>query len=358
MWTRRILFWVLLFLWGILSFWSYHNLSELAGQVGFYYTDEPMTRGQLETFWGNASEKEKKEIQDIVLYRIEEKYMLSNCDLNRTTEAELVELAGNMQLAAGDCLLQGNFVAASDRKGCVLSKETAYQLFGTVKPIGETIWILQAEEERIHKVPYEVRGVLNRKDSLCMIQSNRDSYPYIRVKAKGVPLSLVKQRLAGLLPGETSWYSESDFYIGIGCFILSLPLWVLLYQFIRWGRQYTGTMKTSVWREVWKRGLVIVGIVLAFGIVKMSIRFSEDYIPTAWSDFEFWGELFRQKIEMIRILIKKEWHWADGDMFRNLGWCMCCSVMGIFTFIFFKKNIVFIKLICYNSRRQKEGNNS
>lgn len=358
MWTRRILFWVLLFLWGILSFWSYHNLSELAGQVGFYYTDETMTRGQLETFWGNASEKEKKEIQDIVLYRIEEKYMLSNCDLNRTTEAELVELAGNMQLAAGDCLLQGNFVAASDRKGCVLSKETAYQLFGTVKPIGETIWILQAEEERIHKVPYEVRGVLNRKDSLCMIQSNRDSYPYIRVKAKGVPLSLVKQRLAGLLPGETSWYSESDFYIGIGCFILSLPLWVLLYQFIRWGRQYTGTMKTSVWREVWKCGLVIVGIVLAFGIVKMSIRFSEDYIPTAWSDFEFWGELFRQKIEMIRILIKKEWHWADGDMFRNLGWCMCCSVMGIFTFIFFKKNIVFIKLICYNSRRQKEGNNS
>lgn len=358
MWTRRILFWVLLFLWGILSFWSYHNLSELAGQVGFYYTDEPMTRGQLETFWGNASEKEKKEIQDIVLYRIEEKYMLSNCDLNRTTEAELVELAGNMQLAAGDCLLQGNFVAASDRKGCVLSKETAYQLFGTVKPIGETIWILQAEEERIHKVPYEVRGVLNREDSLCMIQSNRDSYPYIRVKAKGVPLSLVKQRLAGLLPGETSWYSESDFYIGIGCFIVSLPLWVLLYQFIRWGRQYTGTMKTSVWREVWKCGLVIVGIVLAFGIVKMSIRFSEDYIPTAWSDFEFWGELFRQKIEMIRILIKKEWHWADGDMFRNLGWCMCCSVMGIFTFIFFKKNIVFIKLICYNSRRQKEGNNS
>lgn len=358
MWTRRILFWVLLFLWGILSFWSYHNLSELAGQVGFYYTDETMTRGQLETFWGNASEKEKKEIQDIVLYRIEEKYMLSNCDLNRTTEAELVELAGNMQLAAGDCLLQGNFVAASDRKGCVLSKETAYQLFGTVKPIGETIWILQAEEERIHKVPYEVRGVLNRKDSLCMIQSNRDSYPYIRVKAKGVPLSLVKQRLAGLLPGETSWYSESDFYIGIGCFILSLPLWVLLYQFIRCGRQYTRTMKTSVWREVWKCGLVIVGIVLAFGIVKMSIRFSEDYIPTAWSDFEFWGELFRQKIEMIRILIKKEWHWADGDMFRNLGWCMCCSVMGIFTFIFFKKNIVFIKLICYNSRRQKEGNNS
>lgn len=353
MWTRRILFWVLLFLWGILSFWSYHNFSELEGQVGFYYTDETMTRKELEDFWENASEKEKKEIQDIALYRIEEKLMLSNCDLNRTIEASLIETAGNMQLAAGECLLQGNFVAASDRKGCVLSKETAYQLFGTVKPIGETIWILQAEEERIHKVPYEVRGVLNRKDSLCMIQSNRDSYPYIRVKAKGVPLSLAKQRLAGLLPGETSWYSESDFYIGIGCFILSLPLWVLLYQFIRWGRQYIGTMKTSVWREVWKCGLVIVGIVLAFGIVKMSIRFSEDYIPTSWSDFEFWGELFRQKIEMIRILVKKEWHWADGDMFRNLGWCMCCSVMGIFTFIFFKKNIVFIKLICYNSRRQK-----
>lgn len=348
----------MLFLWVILSFWSYHNLSELAGQVGFYYTDETMTRGQLETFWGNASEKEKKEIQDIVLYRIEGKRMLSNCDLNRTTEAELVELAGNMQLAAGDCLLQGNFVAASDRKGCVLSEETAYQLFGTVKPIGETLWILQTEEEQIHKVPYEVRGVLNRKDSLCMIQSDQDSYPYIRVKAKGVPLSLVKQRLAGLLPGETSWYSESDFYIGIGCFILSLPLWVLLYQFIRWGRQYIRTMKTLVWREVWKYGLVIAGIVLAFGIVKMSVLFSEDYIPTAWSDFEFWGELFRQKIEMMRILVKKEWHWTDGDMFRNLGWCMCCSVMGIFTFIFFKKNIVFIKLICYNSRRQKEGNNS
>lgn len=338
MWTRRILFWVLLFLWGILSFWSYHNLLELEGQVGFYYTDETMTRGQLEDFWENASEKEKKEIQDIVLYRIEEKSMLLNCDLNRTMEVPLIETAGNMQLAVGEYLLQGNFVAASDRKGCVLSKEAAYKLFGTVKAVGETIWILQTEEEQIHKVPYEVRGVLNRKDSLCMIQSDRDSYSYIRVKAKGVPLSLVKQRLAGLLPGETSWYSESDFYIGIGCFILSLPLWVLLYQFIRWGRRYIRTMKTSVWREVWKWGLVIGGIVLAFGIVKMGVRFSDDYIPTAWSDFEFWGELFRQKIEMVSILIKKEWHWADMDMLRNLGWCMLCSMAGSTLFLSLEKN--------------------
>ena len=338
MWTSRILFLLLFFLWGILSFWSYHNLLELEGQVGFYYTDETMTREELEDFWENASEKEKKEIQDIALYRIEEKRMVSNCDLNRTTEAELVEVAGNMQLAAGDCLLQGNFVAASDRKGCVLSKETAYQLFGTVKPIGETIWILQTEEEQIHKVPYEVRGVLNRKDSLCMIQSDRDSYPYIRAKAKGVPLSLVKQRLAGLLPGETSWYSESDFYIGIGRIMRSLPLWLLLYQFIRFVRQHIRTMGVSVWREVWKCSLVIGGIVLAFGIVKMGVRFSDDYIPTAWSDFEFWGELFRQKIEMMRILVKKEWHWEDMDMFRNLGWCMLCSMAGSTLFLSLEKN--------------------
>lgn len=287
---------------------------------------------------GKCFGERKKEIQDIVLYRIEEKRMLLNCDLNRTVEALLIETAGNMQLAAGDCLLQGNFVAASDRKGCVLSKETAYQLFGTVKPIGETIWILQTEEEQIHKVPYEVRGVLNRKDSLCMIQSDRDSYPYIRAKAKGVPLSLVKQRLAGLLPGETSWYSESDFYIGIGRIMLSLPLWLLLYQFIPFVRQHIRTMEVSVWREVWKCSLVIGGIVLAFGIVKMGVRFSDDYIPTAWSDFEFWGELFRQKIEMMRILVKKEWHWTDMDMFRNLGWCMLCSMAGSTLFLSLEKN--------------------
>lgn len=338
MWTKRVLFLLLFFLWGILSFWSYHNLLELEGQVGFYYADDTMTREQLEDFWDNASEKEKKEIQDIVLYRIEEKRMLSNCDLNRTMEAPLIETAGNMQLASGDCLLQGNFVAASDLKGCVLSKEAAYQLFGTVKAVGETIWILQTEEEQIHRVPYEVRGVLNRKDSLCMIQSDRDSYPYIRVKAEGVPLSLVKQRLAGLLPEETSWYSESGFYIGIGRIILSLPLWLLLYQFIRFVRRHTRTMEVSLWREVWKYSLVIAGIALAFGILKISVQFSEDYIPTAWSDFEFWGELFRQKIEMVRILVKKEWHWTDMDMFRDLGWCICCLVMGSALFLSLEKN--------------------
>lgn len=92
-------------------------------------------------------------------------------------------------------------------------------------------------------------------------------------------------------------------------------------------------MEVSVWREVWKCSLVIGGIVLAFGIVKMGVRFSDDYVPTAWSDFEFWGELFRQKIEMMRILVKKEWHWTDMDMFRNLGWCMLCSMAGSTLFL-------------------------
>ena len=72
MWTSRILF--------LLLFWSYHNLLELEGQVGFYYTDETMTREELEDFWENASEKEKKKIQDIVLYRIEEKYSSVNME--------------------------------------------------------------------------------------------------------------------------------------------------------------------------------------------------------------------------------------------------------------------------------------
>ncbi len=50
---------------------------------------------------GKCFGERKKEIQDIVLYRIEEKRMLLNCDLNRTVEALLIETAGNMQLGTG-----------------------------------------------------------------------------------------------------------------------------------------------------------------------------------------------------------------------------------------------------------------
>ena len=41
---------------------------------------------------------------------------------------------------------------------------------------------------------------------------------------------------------------------------------------------------------------------------------------------------------MMRILVKKEWHWEDMDMFRNLGWCMLCSMAGSTLFLSLEKN--------------------
>lgn len=310
------------------ALWFYGKLSKVRGTYGFYYEEACITRQQINSFWEIKEGGIHEKIEDIVLYCTKKGVEYRNTDFNRSLEGEEIEAAGNMGMLAGDMLCEGGFVSPYDRKGCVISKELSYQLFGTTSGIGEELFLSEKEAENEVEKSYIVRGILDTRDILCIVQGDDKSmYPYIRVKAKDIPLSVVKQELASVLPMKTSWYSEGDFYVGMGRIFLCLPLWGILFRLLFLMRRKMEQKKNLRAYSVFQMTVPFVWIVGIAGLLLLSLRFSDDYIPTAWSDFEFFSTLFREKAEMVFLLLKREWQLPDIGIFFNLFGIIGCSVL-------------------------------
>lgn len=301
----------------------YENLKQFDGQIGFYYPQEAVTRIQLEDFWKNAPEDTKKEIQGLVLFQTETGIEIENQRLNRSEVGELIETAGNMNLVLPGKLIKGSFVTDSDRNGCVISRKAAEVIFGDWDIIGEDILI--------GKKNYIVRGIVDIEKILYMVQGdNEKSYPYIRVDTPKIPMSVVQQMLAGLIPGNCERISEGNLYFGVGCVLLSVPLWILLFIGLFRYRKVVTRIRNKVLNYILKIMVPVAGFAGACVLILISFKFSDDYIPTVWSDFEFWTELIQQKRDMFLMLLENPLQIVDGIMFKNLIGVIGVSVVLVF----------------------------
>lgn len=291
-----------------------------------------MTRNQQKSFWETASEDAKREIQGLVFFRNETGIEMKNETLDRAEEGDLIETAGNMYLVTPGVTMKGSYVTDSDRNGCVISRKTAENLFGDLDIIGEKIMIRDKS--------YVVRGIVDVEKSLCMIQGGDDkSYPFIRVDAPRIPVSVVQQMLSGLLPEDRAWISEGDLYYGLGNIVFFLPVWIIFFLGSARCRKAVAEIQNKGLNFILKITVAIIGFTCACLLFLLSFQFSDDYIPTAWSDFEFWTELVKQKKEMILGLFENPIQIADSLMIKSL-----IGLITIFTLL-----IIFLLLCCKRS---------
>lgn len=312
-------------IWGfviLVSLYFYANLKVFSGQIGFYYEEEPFTREQLHRFWEMASKETKGNIENIVLFRQEADIPLENQTLHRTGQTELVEVAGEMQLLLSGMDIYGSVPSDSDSSGCVISQKTAWEMFGSQNVLGERLVI--------NGTSYLVRGILETNRNICVIQGDRGKqYSCLRVQtSNATPLSVTQEMLAGILPIECQWVSECDLYIGIGRLFFYIPLWILFFCGLSRAKRKTMWIKTKFWKDVWKITIPVLTFAGVSFLLVFSVHFSADYIPTMWSDFTFWTELFRQKTEAFWTLARSPLHMMDERMLVNLVGLMCSSIVG------------------------------
>lgn len=289
----------------------YARLAGIEGQIGFYYSEKLLAREQIDGFWEQASDDAKREIRDLALFQESKGKVLKNEDLNRETKVKLVETAGSMNLVMPGRLCAGAFVTDSDSKGCVVSKKTADTLFGSVEALGEQL--------TLGKDTYIVRGIVETQGQLCMIQGEKGrAYSCIRIEAPGIPLSVVRQRLTGILQEGKGWVSECDLYLGIGRIFLYLPLWVML--FLALSRM--GKLLPEMFRFV----TPIVGFGGVCALLLLSLHFSDDYVPSAWSDFSFWTALIDEKKQAFFSLLNHPLYDADSRMLGSLAGILAAAV--------------------------------
>lgn len=246
---------------------------------------------------------------------------------------EVIESAGNMHLIIPGEKVKGSFVTDSDSSGCVLSETAAENLFGSVNVIGKNV--------RICEKDYTIRGILDHEKNLCMIQGDAaKSFSCIRINAPGIPVSVIQQSLSGLFE-NCVWISDGNFFYGIGSMLFWFPAWIILISGLYHCRKLILRLHKRRFRTALNFMLAIVGFSLAYLLFSASFHFSRDYIPTVWSDFEFWSELIRQKKEMVLLLMESPLQTPDKVILWNL------SGTAIFTIL----SILCIMLISFRSSR-------
>lgn len=202
----------------------------------------------------------------------------------------------NVIAAFGDCedivssiLIAGAFPARSDESGCAVSAGLAFSLWGSTNVIGLPI--------KVEGKQFYVRGIFEEEEPRLFLQAQAESEER---------LSNMQLTFTGSGTGERAkqYLSSAGFPEGM---ILDLTLfaWVLNIIF----RLPAIILALGILGRVIRHGkrlwrysiLFTIYLFTAFGILAglwfcMDLpKIPSDFIPTMWSDFEFWGNLFEEQ---------------------------------------------------------------
>lgn len=303
----------------------YEDYAEgMQGQKMLRFTEEITTAEEIESIQ-EASKKEEG-IPQVALWKETEKAEVFCEDLERTDTAVCIALWGDVEQVFPGCLSAGNGLIKEDDKGCMVSEALAYRLFGSGDVLGK--------ELTYEGSSYVIRGILDLEDPVFLREDGKTGFPYMEVREEpGSGMEQVRQILAriGRVPEEGA-VIEADMVCGLLRFAGLIPAGLLLFLCYRiLKKRFCGNSGV-----LWILRIAVLALCLA-GLGK-SWCFSDDVIPSRWSDFEFFGELFRAQGENIRRYLRIPEIWKDGELFRNcmraLSWTVfstVCVVFGILT---------------------------
>lgn len=234
----------------------------------------------------------EEEISFVTAWSQEKNVMITEEGLGRRAKVALIKVRGAMQDVLPASLRFGAFCTPEDEKGCVLDEETAYQLFGTAQALGNQVWV--------EGKPFTIRGVA--KDELPVVlvleQSKAAKFPYLEISCKNPTEEFLSLEFAT----EEFAVVEGPFYLGILRQLLWFPLWLLAL----WGVCAAATKMKAAWQQqgfgraflIWLLGLLAGGLAMAFllkkGWVLFPLPLPDRYIPSQWSDFDFWGRKWEE----------------------------------------------------------------
>ena len=206
------------------------------------------------------------------------------------------EMKADIVAAFGDCgdvvssmPADGAYPARSDASGCAVSTGLAFSLWGSINVIGLPV---KAEGKQFY-----VRGIFEEEEPRLFLQAQAESKE---------PLSNMQLTFTGPGAGERAgqYLSSAGFPEGR---ILDLTLFAWVLGMIL--RLPAIILAIGILGRVNRHGkrlcryplLLAVYFLIAFGILAvlwfcMDLpEFPSEFVPTMWSDFEFWGNLFQEQ---------------------------------------------------------------
>lgn len=303
-----------------------------------FYLEQPLSSQEaLAAMEQNqkAAEEEGGEFLNFCLWGQKENIILSNESLSAAVQVNGVFLCGKPELLFEDCSLP----VPGDGQGCLIDEETAWKLFGDTQVTGKEI---SYEGKR-----YVIRGVIKSSERMAAFQVSKNSFrnkgelpntgeslddgASLETGAEGssepeqetdnqqglseenllTRLTVQKPEHFSIYDLQSVWENQYNFPVkildlellrGIGAFcVLLFPITVFVFFGVYLYHQYR--VQKDIPQKVLGAGLILFLLVLFLILCRGWVNIPDDYIPTRWSEFSFWTELWEGKMEGIRRLL-------------------------------------------------------
>ncbi|WP_271714993.1 ABC transporter permease [Anaeromicropila herbilytica] len=297
------------------------NNKEQYNSESIRFEGNGITQKKIEDSLNMERDKKTKTIPQITAYNRIDSEKIENDKLVRNMDLSVMIVSGDMSVTTPMDLLAGNYVYKEDTYGCLIDSKSAYQLFGTINAVGSIV--------TYHKQQYYIRGVVSTDSPVFFIQSNKEDMEYKNLEivypGQRNAEELVEQFLtSNQYPSHT--LIDGVFYGGMIHSLLLLPIW-LFYMIvtIKIGLYYKSKISNEVVNsrlyksdntKDYKKGNLIGIILIAILYISMIIlcgysihkltgnpfRFMMKYIPTKWSDFDFWPEHYKLITDQLNLI--------------------------------------------------------
>jgi hypothetical protein len=262
-----------------------------------------------------VNEKDKI-FSEAVLWKSEGKVPVSAENTEKEQIVSLYQMKGQQGAVFGRGLCAGRYFTKGESSVCLLDKETVRKIFGSDNVLGMKVKWGDGE--------YKIAGLLAGKQPLCIIPAKEGAF-FDGIAMKKTKKASSSKMAFGILETAVGGIGlqriDGALYYMTACLIYFLMTAVFVFAFgIKAGR---------------RKVVVILCMVLAAEILIMGIGLAapgSDYLPSYWSDFDFFVQLFKEKKVQVQELLHHQefvsWQQMLGMWIRTVGMEMILGVSG------------------------------
>lgn len=304
-----------------LSWHFARQVKELAGYVGFYNEESVISGEQLKEFY-HKKQEEKVTLPQSAAWKMAAGEV-KNTTAGRGKNCQICYVQGNPQVIFGNELSGGNYPSSYDKNGCLISLGLAEALYQSSSPLGRTI-----EIEGKEKI---IRGILKTQDKLAVVQEEGGEFTNqaFFYEDSQTPLSYSEQLYYEMWGSSPETVVEGNLYTAVAGVWKTVPVCIFFLTIVH------GIGKRLKKRKIFGCKTVMLGMDL--GILAawlfLGFHFSPDYLPSMWSDLDFWRNLWREKWETYQVLKNSVLSLQDRQMLKSLGNCIAACQGGIFFYL-------------------------
>lgn len=280
--------------------------------------------------------------------RSEQPITITNDTLKTSVRVRRIAVYGNMRDVCPMEILYGGFPPMIDEAGCVIDVDTAWSLFHHTDVIGAHV--------HIGGTSYIVRGIVRAKEAMIHLRDENAEYENLEFTCSNMDEagSIVTTFLYRFGLADNYTIVENGFYGKLAAGLSGLPGWII-----------AAVILFALLKQAWKRRsiplqLIFLGIALVSlfyllaWLLELQLDWPDRFLPTRWSDFTFWQELFKAQTDYFERLsflqpMPKDMQWFSAV--RRLFLFLSISCLTIVNLLRTRrmrlgKNVDYASLLC------------